>query len=285
MKRIGLIVNRGKPEAAGMVRQVASLARRLGLAWVADEPDARLAPGGEPAGADGFAGRVDGVVVLGGDGTMLAAARRLQGSGVPLIGLNLGDLGYLTSIEATRIEEALECLRHERFTISRRATLASRIVRRDGAQTATPDALNDVVVSRGASGRAVWLELALDGVFVTTYLCDGIILSTPTGSTAYALSAGGPIIMPGTPALLLAAICPHTLSSRPLVVPDATAVTIRVGEAAAPLVVSVDGQEDFTLAPDDGIEVRRSPRDVPVIHLPGYDGYAVLNRKLGWGGH
>ena len=146
------------------------------------------------------------------------------------------------------------------------------------------DALNDLVVSRGASGRAVRLELSLGGVFVTTYICDGIIVSSPTGSTAYALSAGGPIVMPDTAALVVAVICPHTLSSRPLVVPDSTMVALRVAKTSAPLVASVDGQDDFTLEQGDRVEVRRSPRDVPVIHLPDYDGYSVLDRKLGWGG-
>ena len=144
--------------------------------------------------------------------------------------------------------------------------------------------MNDLVVSRGASGRAVRLELSLDGIFVTTYICDGIIVSTPTGSTAYGLSAGGPVVMPGTAALIVAVICPHTLSSRPLVVPDSTMVAIRVAKTSAPLVASVDGQDDLILEQGDLVEVRRSPRDVPVIHLPDYDAYSVLNRKLGWGG-
>ena len=232
---------------------------------------------------EAFPGRVDAAVVLGGDGTMLSAAHRLHGSNIPLMGLNLGDLGYLTSVEATRIEEALVCLRDNQVTISQRAALASVIEKTDGHQLATLYALNDLVVCRGASGRAVQLELSLDGVFVTTYICDGIIVSTPTGSTAYALSAGGPIVMPGTAALVVAVICPHTLSSRPIVVPDSTLIAIRVAKTSAPLVASVDGQNDITLEQGDRVKIQRSPRNVPVIHLPDYDGYSVLNRKLGWG--
>ncbi len=284
MKRIGLIVNHDKPRAAEIVRQVAQLAKRLDLELLADDRTAAVAGSGQVCAAESFPGRVDAAVVLGGDGTMLNAAHRLQGSGIPLMGLNLGDLGYLTSVEATRLEEALTCLRQDRFTISPRAALANTVVRRDGSRTATVDALNDLVVSRGASGRAVRLELALNGDPVTTYVCDGVIVSTPTGSTAYALSAGGPIVMPGTSALVVAAICPHTFSSRPLVVPDSTSVTIRVVKTAATLIASVDGQDDSPLEAGDEVEVRRSPRDVPVIHLPDYDAYAVLSRKLGWGG-
>ncbi len=284
MKRIGLIVNHGKPTATAMARTVVRIANRLGIELRASAETISVAGGGTVCAVESFPGQVDAVMVLGGDGTMLSAAHRLQGSNLPLMGLNLGDLGYLTSVEATRIEEALVCLHEERFTVSRRAALASVIERASKERIVTLDALNDLVVSRGASGRAVRLELSLDGVFVTTYICDGIIVSTPTGSTAYALSAGGPIVMPGTAALIVAVICPHTLSSRPLVVPDSTMVSIRVAKTAAPLVASVDGQDDLVLEQGDRVEVRRSTCDVPVIHLPDYDAYLVLNRKLGWGG-
>lgn len=284
MKRIGLIVNPNKPKAAEILRTVAGLAAPMGLSLLADADTVAAAGGGTVCPVRDFPGRVDAVAVLGGDGTMLNAAHQLQGSGVPLIGLNLGDLGYLTSVEATRIEESLVCLRKDAFTISRRATLANQLVRPAGEPVALVDALNDLVVSRGASGRAVRLELSLDGVFVTSYLCDGLIVSTPTGSTAYALSAGGPIVMPETAALVVAAICPHTFGSRPLVLPDSIAIGIRVAKTSAPLVASVDGQDDMLLNQDDRMEIRRSPRDVPVIHLPDYNAYAVLGRKLGWGG-
>ena len=235
MKRIGLIVNHGKPIAANMARTLGEFTRRLGMSLLADAETVAAAGTGEVCAVEALPGRVDAVIVLGGDGTMLNTAHRLRGSGLPLMGMNLGDLGYLTSVEATRIEEALVCLREGRFTISQRAALASVIERASGDRTVIADALNDLVVSRGASGRAVRLELSLDGIFVTTHVCDGIIVSTPTGSTAYALSAGGPIVMPNTAALVVAVICPHTLTSRPLVVPDSTVVAIRVVKSAAPL--------------------------------------------------
>lgn len=282
MKRIGLIVNRSKHEAEAVAREVARLASRLGLTLLADAP--AVLPGIPRCDVEAFPGQVDAVMVLGGDGTMLEAAHRLHGHGLPLIGLNLGGLGYLTSVDAARAEEALICLRDDTFTVSRRAALASVIARGDGSRLATVDALNDVVVCRGASGRTVLLDLALDGVHVATYMCDGIIVATPTGSTAYALSTGGPIVMPGTAALVVAVISPHTLTARPLVVPDSALVGIRVARSALPLAASIDGQDDFPLGQDDRIEIRRSPRDVSVIHLPGYEPYAVLGHKLGWGG-
>ena len=158
MKRLGLIVNHGKPTAADMARTLVQLAKGLDIELLADAETVAVAGGGQVCAVEAFPGRVDAVVVLGGDGTMLSAAHRLQGSGVPLMGLNLGDLGYLTSVEATRIEESLVCLREGRITISRRTALANVIERSNGERTVTVDALNDLVVSRGASGRAVRLE-------------------------------------------------------------------------------------------------------------------------------
>ena len=285
MKRVGLIVNRGKARAADALLQVVRLAEAAGLAVVVDERVGSLQPGLTALPTEKFAGAVEGVVVLGGDGTMLDAAHRLRGTGLPLMGLNLGSLGYLTSVEESQFGAALACLRQDRFVVEQLAGLSGEIRHADGATTALPDALNDVVV-RGTSGRLAWLELLLDGLAVTTYACDGIIVATPTGSTAYSLAAGGPIIMPGTRALAIGMICPHTLTSRPLVVSDSSAVAIRVtrNEAAVPLLVSVDGRDGVVLAANEQVCVRRSPCEVPVIHLPDYNAFTVLSRKLGWGG-
>lgn len=285
MKRVGLIVNRGKARAADALLQVVRLAEAAGLTIIVDERFGPLQPGLTALPTEKFAGTVEGVVVLGGDGTMLDAAHRLRGTGLPLMGLNLGSLGYLTSVEESQFGAALACLRQDRFVVEQLAGLSGEIRRADGATVALPDALNDVVV-RGTSGRLAWLELLLDGLAVTTYACDGIIVATPTGSTAYSLAAGGPIIMPGTRALAIGMICPHTLTSRPLVVSDSSAVAIRVtrNEAAVPLLVSVDGRDGIVLAANEQVCVRRSSCDVPVIHLPDYNAFTVLSRKLGWGG-
>ena len=201
------------------------------------------------------------------------------------MGLNIGSLGYLTCVGDAHFGEAVRALRNDTFTRDPRATLASRIVRADGGVQDLADALNEVVVNRGAAGRLIWLDLELDGEAVMTSACDGLVVSTPTGSTAYALATGGPILLPATPALEIAVICPHTLSFRPLVVPDSAFVAIRVARrsATAP-VVSVDGQDDIPLACGDRVELRRSPRSVALLHLAGYSPCAVMNRKLGWGG-
>jgi len=286
MRRIGLIVNLGKERAEETVRRVAAMAADVGLVLVAEPAVAALAPGVTAAALDNFPGRVDAVAAFGGDGTMLKAAHQLAGSGLALAGFNIGSLGYLTSVEESQFLAALTALRDDRFVVENRTALTTRILRADGSVRRTMmDAMNDVVVARGASGRALSLAMCLDGRGATTYVCDGIILATPTGSTAYSLSVGGPIVMPGTPALVMSVISPHTLSSRPVVLPDRAVVTLgHAGERDVPWMAFSDGQEDVALAFDETVEIRRSSRDVPVILFDGHDPFAVLCRKLGWGG-
>lgn len=288
MRHAGLIVNLTKPHAAEAVRRVARMAAALELTLHADRETAALAESGAPIAVcteAEFSGRVEAVVALGGDGTFLDAAHRIQGSCLPLMGLNIGSLGYLTSVDEGRFKEALRCLREDRYQIGARSVLASRIRRAGGGVETVPlNALNDVVVSRGASGRLVRLELALDGVPVTTYVCDGLIVATPTGSTAYSLAAGGPIVMADARVLAICVICPHALGARPLVVADSSRVVIRVIAAQAPLLLSIDGGDDLALCSGDGVEIERGPHDVRVAFLPEHDPYAVLSRKLGWGG-
>ena len=144
--------------------------------------------------------------------------------------------------------------------------------------------MNDIVVTRGESGRIVSLELSVDGRIVTTYKCDGLIVATPTGSTAYSLSAGGPIVSPTTPAIVVSVICPHTLSSRPLVLPETSVIEITARKAVAPLVVSVDGQDDQPLGQGQSVTVTLSPRIARIVQLPGHDSFAVLRAKLNWSG-
>ncbi len=288
MQTIGLIVNGSKPRAAEALWQVAGHARALGLILVAAPETIAMAGGGPPwrEGAVGdFSRTVEAVVALGGDGTLLKAAHAIQGSGLPLMGLNIGSLGYLTSVEEARFDEALRVLREDRYLLSPRATLAARVVRANGAVEEVPlHALNDVVISRGISARLARIELKLDGMSVTTYACDGLIVATPTGSTAYSLSTGGPIVMPGTPALAICMICPHALGARPLVVPESTFISIHVAGAGAPLLLAVDGIDDIRLKVGDRVEVAASGVPARLAFLPEHDPYSVMSRKLGWGG-
>jgi len=284
MKKIGLIVNFEKQQAVDEVKRVASLAAGMGFEVFADAATAKLSPAINVCDTKVFAHLgVEGVVVLGGDGTMLDAAHKLSGQGLPMMGLNIGSLGYLTSVENRHFSDALQQLREDRFTVSNRTALAVHVLRKGGGVTTLPDALNDAVVDHGARAQAVELELLLDDKPVATFLCDGIIVATPTGSTAYSLSAGGPIVMPDAEVLVVNVICPHTLTFRPLVVRDTTRIAIRVVQCPVPMIVSSDGRDNTQLDTGDSVEIARSSDTIPVIELHGYNPCDVLRRKLSWG--
>ncbi|MBO4286861.1 MAG: NAD(+)/NADH kinase [Kiritimatiellae bacterium] len=285
MKTFGLILNLEKPNALRAVSDIVTYARELGLTlWLEEsipfqQEDVRRCP------TSAFAEKgVEAVVVLGGDGTMLSASHALAGQGLPLVGFNIGSLGYLTSVEEASFRDALEQLREDRFQIGRRTLLDVCVERQGFHEERLPEALNDVVISRGISGTAIELDLMLDDQTVSRFLCDGIIVATPTGSTAYSLAAGGPILLPDAEALVISPICPHTLTSRPLVVRDGTRIAIRAVACNEPMLLSVDGAGDASLVPGDNVQIAKSVRTVPVINLPGYNPCDVMRRKLGWGG-
>lgn len=226
----------------------------------------------------------DVLAVLGGDGTMLRAAREYPG--VPLLGLNLGSLGFLAAVERPDFEKALLALGAGKWTVSRRIALEGRIAT-PGAGDYRFRALNDIVVSRGETGHMAILDLAIDGEEVTRFFADGLVVATPTGSTAYSLSAGGPVLLPGSASFVVTPICPHALSSRPIVLPDSSVLKIKVSfrEAqAARFAVSADGATTLTPAAGSEFEIRRAPEAVPLVCLENYTPYRILKHKLGWSG-
>jgi NAD+ kinase len=284
MKKIGLFVNQKQLHAMEEVKHVASLAAGMGFSVYADAEISKQSPTINVCDIKMYARLgIEGVVVLGGDGTMLEASHRLGGQRLPLMGLNMGSLGYLTSVEPHQFNEALHQLREDRYQVSSRAALAICVVHKGGETETIPDALNDVVVNHGASGRAVELELLLNDLAVASFLSDGVIVATATGSTAYSLSAGGPIMLPDADTFVINVICPHTLTFRPLVVKSTTRIAIRVVKCSVPLIVSSDGRDDVKLQAGDKVEIVRSEQDVPVIELTGYNACDVLCRKLRWG--
>lgn len=228
----------------------------------------------------GIGERADLAVVLGGDGTMLSAARALAGAGVPLVGVNQGRLGFMTDIAFGAMTETMGGILDGRYTVEARTMLVTEVMRAGEPIFATT-ALNDVVVNKGASGRLIELVVRVDGQFVYDLRSDGLIVATPTGSTAYALSAGGPIIQPGVPALALVPICPHTLSNRPIAVAESATLEITV-KRGADARLHLDGQPQFDLAEGDRVEIRRAPHAVTLVHPPGYSYYAMLREKLRW---
>jgi len=221
-------------------------------------------------------------IVVGGDGTMLAAARDLVQLGVPLVGINQGRVGFMTDIGHDDMRSGLGAILDGRYLLEERSLLDAEILR-DGKSMLRTLALNEAVVGKGAQGRLIEFELALDGEFVYTLRADGILVATPTGSTAYALSAQGPILHPAVPALALVPLNPHTLSARPVSVSDKSVIEIKLARTPG-----VDAQTYFDgialaeLAPGDRLILKRSAHVLRFVHPPGYKYFATLREKLGW---
>jgi NAD+ kinase len=288
--KIGIFVNADKPLAGEALKILSDIAEKGGIDLFAEPEAVALAGGGAAwtaCTAREMADNATAVAVLGGDGTLLRAIHRLQelGADLPAMGFNIGSLGYLTGADEEHFGEALEALASGTVEISDRQMLSCRVCSGgdSGVCTLPRSALNDVVLSR-SSGRMVRIGLALDGQSVTTYACDGLIASTPTGSTAYSLSAGGPLVMPGAAATVVTVICPHTLGSRPLVVADTARISFRVDVAETPLPLTIDGEDTDSLAAGDEVEIFRSPRSARIAFLPDHNDYLALSRKLGWAG-
>ena len=283
MKTIGVVANCSKPSAPRILRRLAERARCHGLRLLALDPASDFLPGARRAEADKKAPPVAVLMALGGDGTMLRAIRSLQGRDIPVLGVNLGSLGFLTSVGQQDMEHALDCLARGTFTTSRRALAECRVLR-GSKRVSRYQALNDVVIDRGASSRIVTLNLLVGGEEVSAYRADGLIVSTPTGSTGHSLSAGGPILHPASRAFVISLICPHTLSTRPLVIPDDKRIVVEIARSTGDLPLSVDGQVGEPLRAGDRVAIRRSPRAVRFIHLPDYSYFSVLRQKLHWRG-
>lgn len=285
MKRIGVIANCKKPHSAAVLRRLADKAAGAGLMLVTCDQTGELLPGAETASVERLAEQVDVMMALGGDGTMLSTVRALNGADTPVLGVNLGSLGFLTSVTEDELEHAVDVLVEGRYRISERALLDCVVFRRE-QEVARYTSLNDVVLGWGASSRVLPLAFAVDNDDVAQYVCDGLIVSTPTGSTGHSLSAGGPIVHPEAPVFAVNLICPHTLSARPLVVPDRSVIRVWILELPRnkqPL-LSADGQGEFVLETGDRLEMSKHPHGARFVHLPEYSYFSVLRQKLQWHG-
>jgi NAD+ kinase len=223
---------------------------------------------------------VDLAIVLGGDGTMLNAARRLARYRVPLVGVNQGRLGFMTDIARSDMLSCMEDLLDGRFVPETRMLLDAEVIR-DGQEMAANLALNDVVIDKGAIGRMIEFELFIDGEFIYNLRADGLIVSTPTGSTAYALSANGPIMHPQVAGIALVPLCPHALTNRPILVSDHADIELRITQSTD-CRVHFDGQVTVDLARNDSVRLRRSDYSIRFLHPPGYSYFAMLRQKLQW---
>ncbi len=285
MKRIGIIANKQKAHAQAVLQRLADKAEEKQLQILTTADAASLLPGAEQVAPEALAQSADVVLALGGDGTMLNAVRLIDGADTPVLGVNLGSLGFMTSVTEDELEHAIDVLVAGDYSISERSLLACA-VHRDGSAMAHFLALNDIVVGWGRSSRALTLGLSIDEEEVAQYLCDGLIVATPTGSTGHSLSSGGPIIHPLAPVFNINVICPHTLSARPLVLPDQCAIAVQVSDIPdnkRPL-LSADGQGELELAIGDIVHIRRHTGYARFIHLPEYRYFGVLRQKLHWRG-
>ena len=224
--------------------------------------------------------RADAAIVLGGDGTMLNTARHLARYRVPLVGVNQGRLGFMTDIARADMLTCVDDLLAGKFTAENRMLLTGEIVR-DGQVTASSLALNEIVVDKGAIGRLIDFDMYVDGEFLYNLRADGVIVSTPTGSTAYSLAAKGPVLHPQVTGIALVPLCPHSLTNRPVLVGDRNAIEIRIVRADDSR-VHFDGQVTFDMKPGDAMRIRRSEDSVCLLHPPGYSYFAMLREKLHW---
>jgi len=281
-KTVALVGRHASPDLAEPLAALAAFLTGRGVVVVLEEGTARYValPGHSILTSEELGTAIDLAIVLGGDGTMLALARRLAPFDVPLIGINQGRLGFLTDIPLARMEATLGAMLMGRYVEERRTLLAASIIRADGADDDTL-ALNDVVVNRGSLGSMIECAVEIDGRFVYAMRADGIIVATPTGSTAYALSAGGPILDPQLASFLLVPVAPHALTHRPIAVSDGAriALTVIQGRDAG---VHCDGQAHFALAEGERVLLRRADHAARFLHPEGHDYFALLREKLHW---
>jgi NAD+ kinase len=284
IRRVGIIGNSEKVSCADAVLQASRLVRAAGRSVFSDAATARLAGlrKGVCSDARTLSRQVDLLLVFGGDGTILSAARDIAGSHTPLLGVNIGSLGFLTAVPSNELSSALRKVWAGQFHFEPRALL--EVAGTCDGQEIAQTALNDIVVSRGITTRLVELEVRVDGDALTTYRCDGLIVSSPTGSTAYSLAAGGAVVFPTAHVLELTPICPHTLSNRSLILPSTAKIDIRVVSAKPETILSADGRVVSELSPGTCITVRRSRRTVRLLQLAGISFCERLRLKLHWRG-
>lgn len=277
VRKAGIVIKPHAPSVEGILKMVVESLEGRGVACVLEEAAALKL--GRPGGTarEDVAAASDLVVVLGGDGTLLSVAHHAARAGVPVMGINLGRLGFLTEIP---VSEALSTL--DRFLADGGPLVSPRWLVEARTGTETAYCLNDVVVTKGAKSRMIELAILVDGRDVADLKADGLIVSTPTGSTAYSLSAGGPILHPKVPAILLTPICPHTLSFRPMAVPATSTVGVRLLTGGEEVHMTLDGQRGGAMAANDLVEIRKAPFELQLVASPRRSYYDLVKEKLGW---
>lgn len=279
MTRVGVIGNRDYPGLDGVVSRLQALAQPLDLDLRFEPPLQAVAGMTETAGTP--PADLDALITLGGDGTLLRGARLLDGHEIPILGVNLGRLGFLTTCGRDELEAAVRRLATGDYRAEPRMVLEGRPDVRDDPRRWY--ALNDIVVHKGGKARVIWLRVEVDGEEVAEYAADGIVISTPTGSTAYNLSVGGPVVVPRHHSIVMTPISAHALAIRPVVVGADATVVVHVEDDGAERLVTVDGQVSSTLGVAESLSVRRASRSVVLVRFPEMTFFTRMRRKLGWG--
>jgi NAD+ kinase len=277
VSKAGIVIKPHAPSVEGILKTVVDYLEDRGVGCILEDAAARKL--GRPDGLEraAIAGACELLVVLGGDGTLLSVAHYAARAGVPVMGVNLGRLGFLTEITVTEAVAALD-----RFLDGDGSLISPRWLLEAHTPQAVSYCLNDLVVTKGAVARMIELSLGIDGQDVATLKADGLIVSTPTGSTAYSLSAGGPILHPQVPAILITPICPHTLSLRPMAVPATSTISVRLMTGGEEVHFTLDGQRGGVLVRNDAVEVRKSAVELKLLTSPRRSYYSLVKAKLGW---
>ena len=282
-KKIGLIAHTGKPGVAQLVRALETEFKRFDLTVLIEARTAELAGTTSTYSVADLGREAELLVVLGGDGTILHAVGQLGDLIKPIFGINVGSLGFLTCANSSTYVEAVECIAAGKMVFSDR-TLLEVTIKNPGKEVARVRGLNDAVFSRGEVSRLIRLKTSVNGEALTEFNADGLIIATPTGSTAYSLSAGGPILAPESGALVITPICPHVLTNRSIIVDEDAVIEIEVTEQDHPVFLTVDGREPLPVATGAVVEFRKSERRLPLASLPGVSFFGVVRQKLKWTG-
>jgi len=282
MRCVGVVVKRGREQAIELARELVAWFGERRMEVLAEPDVVASLMSATAAPKQEMIDRADLIVVLGGDGTLLSVARLMQARSVPILGVNLGGLGFLTAVTVDELFPMLERVLAGRHQVDQRMMLSVELIRA-GAVIERRQALNEAVITKGALGRIIDLDTNVDGQHVCVYKADGLIVTTPTGSTAYSLSAGGPIIHPSVGVMALSPICPHTLTNRPMVLPDTAVVRVLVHSPDEEVVLTLDGQDGVRLQTEDIVEVRKGHNVVTLIQSGTRSYFDVLRNKLRWG--
>ena len=283
MKRVAIISKQGKPELGRVVREVSAWLAPHGYTIIADAITRKFCSDCEPGEREELIEKKpDFVIVLGGDGTLLSTARCVAKAGIPILGVNLGSLGFLTEVKQEEIIEALEALHAGDCGVTERSMLHCQLRRRKEC-VATYEALNDAVVHQSALARITDFDVRVNGAFVANYKADGLIVASPTGSTAYSLAGGGPILAPDVQGFVITPVAPHALTNRPLVVQDTAVIDILIKDSGDSVLLTVDGQQGTSLSDGDVVQCKKSEFKVKLLKLPERSFFDVLRTKLKWG--